>query len=145
MFFYNSRKQFVFLTSDSLPNRNRGGVFLVGFVIGMLSTARLLKLLRRTTNGGETILDVKKGGQNGGAYVATFIDWVTSPGPGRLFDSKSLSKTIPHDLRKATNLTIVTALQSAVLQTHLQHLKENVCVIWVPNYVYMTRWLCIHD
>ena len=30
---------------------------------------------------------------------------------------------------------------AAVLQNHLQHLKENVCVTCVPDYVYMNRWV----
>ena len=79
MCFNNFRKQFLFLTSDALPNHNRnltvpgrcpvshiftgdplhnlteGGGFSVRFLIGMLSTARWLKLLQRVKKGVETI------------------------------------------------------------------------------------------
>ena len=124
-------------------SRGGGGGLSVGFVIGMLSTARWLKLLQRAKNGVETILDLKKGGQNGRAYVVTFIDWIPSPGTGRLFDSKSLSKTIPHDPRKATKLTIVTALQfgmrlsSSAADSPATFERERMC--------YLSTWLCIDD
>ena len=99
----------------------------------------------------------EKGGQNGGAYVVTFIDWIPSPGPGRLFDSRALSKTIPHDPCKATKLTIVTC--SAIWHEAQQQCCRLTCNIWsrryvlfaylimytwLDKYVYMYTWLCIH-
>ena len=35
--------------------------------------------------------------------------------------------------------TVSGIIKTHVLQTHLQHIKSNVCVICVPDYVYMTR------
>ena len=74
----------------------------------------------------------EKGGQNGGAYLV-FIKWVPSPGPDRLFDSKSLSKTIPHDPRKATKLTIITC--SAIWYEAQQQCCRLTCNIWKRTYV----------
>ena len=68
----------------------------------------------------------------------------------RLFDSKLLSKSIPHDPRTAAKLIIVTGSaifvwgSAAVLQTHLQQSQDNVCNIYVIDYAYMTRWICIY-
>ena len=39
--------------------------------------------------------------------------------------------------------TYTLEFDTAVLQAHLQHLKANVCVICVPDCVYMTRWICV--
>ena len=59
-----SREPHIHGWSSTQPNR--GGVFSVGFLIGMLSTARWLKLLQRAKRGLETIHFAKfwrKGGR----------------------------------------------------------------------------------
>ena len=128
----------------------------------MLSTAARLTLLQRTKKGIETIQFAKfwqkgveirhfprfcssigvetkqtfhrpeKRGSNGGAYVV-FIKWVPSLGPDRLFNSKSLFKTIPHYPRKATKLTIVNCF--AIWYETQQQCCRFTCNIWKRTYV----------
>ena len=139
--------------------------FSFGFLIGVLSTARWLKLLQRAKKGVETIhsakfwpkgvqighsphfaqilgaklyklfTDLKKGGQNREAYVVTFIEWVPPLLPGRLLDSKSF---------KATKLTIVTC--SAIWYEVQQQCCRLTCNIWKRThvlfvYLVMHTWL----
>ena len=84
----------------------------------------------------------EKWGQNGRTYLV-FIKWVPSPGPDHLFDSMLLSKTIPHDPRKATKLTIITC--SAIWYEAQQQCCRLTCNIWKRTYVFFCTWLCIHD
>ena len=65
----------------------------------------------------------------------------------RYIDPKPLFKTTPphtqptqsHQTECCDLLCNLAWGSAAVLQTHLQHFKANLCVICVPDYVYMTR------
>ena len=65
----------------------------------------------------------------------------------RFIDSEpSFKTTPPHMLPTQSHQTecydllyILVRGSAAMLQTHLQHFKANVCVNCVPDYVHMTR------